>query len=237
MNTPSSYRHIFFDLDGTLTRSRITITEEMKGALRALTASGRDVIIVSGAQKSRLDEQGDRFPCVYLAQNGNHAYALPDGKDIWRDELPASEKAEIMKHVASIPRTWAVKDESDLVEDRGSQISYSLLGHHEELERKEAFDPGGAKRVELLKKYPLVSDAVEVKIGGTTTFDYFKKGRTKGHNVARYVEMSKWKKEECVYVGDALFPGGNDEAVVGVIDVKQVGGPDDTAEFTRAILE
>lgn len=234
--TPSSYRHVFFDLDGTLTRSRTTITGEMKKTLRALMDSGRDVIVVSGAQKSRLDEQGDHFPCIYLAQNGNHAYDLQVGKDIWQDELSLAEKNEIMAHIRSIPRTWAVKDENDLIEDRGSQISYSLLGHHEDIGKKEAFDPGGTKRTALLKQYPLVSDAVEVKIGGTTTFDYFKKGRTKGHNVARYIEMHQWKKEECVYVGDALFPGGNDEAVVGVIDVQQVGGPEETLRFIQSIL-
>lgn len=236
MNTPSSYQHVFFDLDGTLTRSRTTITKEMKDILAKLQASGRDVVIVSGAQKSRLDEQGDHFSCVYLAQNGNHSYLLPDGKDIWHDELSPSEKGEIMKHIASIPPTWPIKDENDLVEDRGSQISYSLLGHHEDIGKKEAFDPGGAKRTALLKQYPLTSDAVEVKIGGTTTFDYFKKGRTKGHNVARYIEMQGWNKDECVYVGDALFPGGNDEAVVGVIDVQQVGGPEETMRFIQSIL-
>lgn len=234
---PSNYRHVFFDLDGTLTRSRTTITEEMKQTLQKLMASGRDVIIVSGAQKSRLDKQSDHFPCVYLAQNGNHAYDLRDGSDIWRDELSPAEKNEIMAHIRSIPRTWPVKDENDLIEDRGSQISYSLIGHHEDIGKKEAFDPGGTRRVALLAQHPLTSDAVEVKIGGTTTFDYFKKGKNKGYNVARYIEMHQWKKEECVYVGDALFPGGNDEAVVGVIAVKQVSGPDDTARFIENILK
>ena len=236
MNLLSSYRHIFFDLDGTLTRSRTTITKGMKDVLTALRKSGRDVIVVSGAQKSRLDEQGDGFPCVYLAQNGNHAYILPGEKELWRDLLSENERAAIMAHIRSIPRVWKVTDGNDLIEDRGSQISYSLLGHHEELSKKEAFDPDGSRRTELLKRYPLVSVLVEVKIGGTTTLDYFKKGKTKGYNVRRYIDANGWKSEECVYVGDALFPGGNDEAVVGVIDVKQVIGPDETASFIREIF-
>ena len=27
-----------------------------------------------------------------------------------------------------------------------------------------------------------------------------------------------WDKDECVYFGDGLYPGGNDEAVIGVIE-------------------
>jgi len=236
MKTPASYRHVFFDLDGTLTRSRTKITSAMKETLATLRGSGRDIVIVSGAQKSRLDEQADQFPAVYLAQNGNHAYMIPGEADLWRDELTEKEKSEIMVHIASIPRTWAVKDEKDLIEDRGCQISYSMLGFHEDIGIKEKFDSDFSRRIALLREHPLVSDTVEVKIAGTTTLDYFRKGMTKGHNVARYIEKNGWKREDCIYVGDALFPGGNDEAVVGVIDTKQVGGPRETTDFIRNIV-
>ena len=43
-----------------------------------------------------------------------------------------------------------------------------------------------------------------------------------------------WKKEECVYFGDMLFPGGNDESVIGVIDTEAVENPDDTLNILRS---
>ena len=46
--------------------------------------------------------------------------------------------------------------------------------------------------------------------------DYFKKGKNK-FNINRLIDLKGWEKEECLFFGDALFPGGNDETVNGVI--------------------
>lgn len=70
---------------------------------------------------------------------------------------------------------------------------------------------------------------MEVQIGGSTCLDYFKKGLNKGANVKKLIEALGWNKDECVYFGDALFPGGNDETVVGIIDTVKVADEVDTA--------
>lgn len=208
----------------------------MKQALLGLLESGRDVIIVSGAEGKQSRYQTEDLPLIFLGQNGNHAYDGKTKTDLWRELLSESEKKEIYTHIASIPRTWPVKDESDLIEDRGSQIAYSLLGHHEDVSKKEVFDPTSKNRIQMLKEYPLISDTVEVVIGGTTCLDYIQKGKHKGYNVTRLIQERGWKKEECIYIGDALFPGGNDEKVLGVIDTKQVENPIMTLEFVNSIL-
>lgn len=230
------HRHFFFDLDNTVTRSRTEISSLMRAALSDLVDSGYDVVIVSGAKVEQALKQTQDFPCYYLGQNGNHAYDGSIKSDMWRNTLTEKEKTEIMEHILSIPRTWAVADEDDLIQDRECQISYSLLGHNEELSKKEAFDPDFSKRKQLLAEHPLVSDTVEIKMGGTTCLDYVPKGKHKGYNVAMLLRHLEWKKEECLYIGDALFPGGNDEAVVGVIDTKQVANPSETLEFLRSVL-
>jgi len=236
MTKPQDYRHIFFDLDNTVTRSRSAITPEMKSALLGLLESGREVIIVSGAEVSQALKQTENLPLIFLGQNGNHAFDGKRQSDLWREQLSDSEKAQIYAHIKSIPVTWDVANKHDLVEDRGSQISYSLLGHHEDVSKKEAFDPKSERRMQILVEHPLVSDTIEVVIGGTTCFDYIRKGFDKGHNVTRLIQERGWKKEECVYVGDALFPGGNDEKVLGVIDTKSVANPDETLGFVQKIL-
>ena len=45
-----------------------------------------------------------------------------------------------------------------------------------------------------------------------------------------------WKKEDCLYVGDALFPGGNDETVIGIVPTHAVKDPDDTFRFIESNL-
>ena len=130
-------KHLFFDLDNTVTRSRSKIAEVMK---EALSESGKDIIIVSGATCKQIAWQVDGVSCFKLGQNGNHAEDR-SGNLIWEELLTTQEKAEIIEHINSMPRTWEVSQVEDLVQDRGCQISYSLLGHNELLEKKEAFDP------------------------------------------------------------------------------------------------
>jgi HAD superfamily hydrolase (TIGR01484 family) len=236
MHNPQSFRHLFFDLDGTVTPSRSLIQTPMAEIMQKVLATGRDVIIVSGAEVKQALSQTGGMPFIYLGQNGNHAYDERLKKDLWREYLTDVEKKEVLAHIASIPRTWEVPDEKDLIEDRNSQISYSLLGHHADKAQKSAFDPKGALRQKLIAEFPFVSESMQVVIGGTTCFDYIKKGFHKGRNVTKLINERGWKKEECVYVGDALYAGGNDETVIGVIDTRAVENPDGTYHFLKEVL-
>lgn len=232
----TTYRHFFFDLDGTITRSRSPIEDSMRKTLATIMRRGGNVVIVSGARVAQGQAQTKNLPCFYLGQNGNHAF---DGKtlnDIWKRELSPQQKKEVFSHIKAIPRDWQVIDETDLIEDRGSQVSYSLLGHHEEVAKKEAFDPDFKKRRALLEEYPFESKTVEVKIGGTTCLDYFERGKNKGYNVTELIRLMNWEKDECIYLGDALFPGGNDETVIGIIETMPVKNPTETINFLKKQL-
>jgi HAD superfamily hydrolase (TIGR01484 family) len=168
-----------------------------------------------------------------MGQNGNHV--VHGEQVLWCEYLTALEIAEIEAHIASLRRAWKVPDENDLVENRGSQVSYSIYGHHAPVPIKEAFDPNQAKRRTLLAEHPLHSNTIEVKIAGTTCLDYFRKGCNKGHNVARLIEHEGWAKDDCIYFGDAIYPGGNDETVYGVIETQGVQNPQDTYEKLTAL--
>lgn len=222
-------KHLFFDLDNTVSRSRSKLSPAMKEFL--LNAS-EDIIIVSGAKCEQIDFQMDGVPCYKLGQNGNHALD-PAGHTLWEEQLTSEQKTQIFDHINSMPRDWEVSDVADLVQDRGCQVSYSLLGHNENLEEKEAFDPHGEKRKNLLMKYPFIAETIQVKIGGTTCFDYTAEGKHKGHFVAKLIEYLSWEKDDAIYFGDMLFPGGNDESVIGVIDTQAVENPDDTLRHLK----
>lgn len=223
--------HLFFDLDNTVTRSRSKISTQLK---EILNNTRHDVILVSGAVCPQIAWQVDGVACYKLGQNGNHALA-PDDAILWEEQLSKIDEATIHSHINSIPRTWAVSDERDLVQDRGCQISYSLLGHNEVLEKKEAFDPKGEVRKQLLTDFPFVSDTLDVKIGGTTCFDYTAKGKHKGFYVDLLIKQLGWEKSDCLYFGDMLFPGGNDESVIGVIPTQAVANPEDTVKKLATI--
>jgi HAD superfamily hydrolase (TIGR01484 family) len=223
MDPDKHYLRLILDLDNTLTHTHATVTPEMKTLLVSLRC---DIVVVSTHTTAVMQGQLDGLPCYLLGQHGNEAR---NGDDIlWRDVLTKEERAEIMTHIRSLPRTWAVPDENDLVDDRGCTISYSLYGHHAPSEDKQRFDPDQAIRIGLLAQHPFHSERIEVKIGGTTTLDYIKKRHTKGFNIARLCTYKSWNIDTCLYIGDMLYPGGNDETVIGIVDTQSVSGPDDT---------
>lgn len=127
-------KYLFFDLDGTLTPSRQKIREEMAKILPTL---GRTIIVVSGSKNSQIRTQIGDLSVYSLGQNGNQAFD-PYGNLLWENTLLTEDKRAVEKHIGLIrPKlTYAIPDENDLIEDRGSQISFSIYGHNAPPEEK-----------------------------------------------------------------------------------------------------
>ena len=226
-----AYKHLFCDMDGTITPSRSKISSEIKAFLTNLEQS---IGVISGSHNRQMEFQVDGLKIIKMGQNGNHTIDI-DGTELWFDKIEESEKAEILDHIKKV---WAlcdqnVPDKADLIEDRGSQISLSIYGHHADPEAKKAFDGDFVKRKALLEAVPFESETIEVRLGGSTCLDYFKKGKNKGYNIARLISHKGWKREECIFFGDALFPGGNDETVVGVIETISVANSEDMVQKVK----
>ena len=242
-------KHFFFDLDQTLTESRSVIRDDHMELLKDLSDM-YDVVIVSGAQRSQMEKQlpalAEQSGMYVLAQNGNDAYGKyhlhkESGESyeqhLWHNTLSWVEKFRVFKYIEDIITDGLkFKNLDDLVEDRGCQISFSLVGHHMPLGMKAAFDPDREKRRALLQKIPFHSDNLEVRIGGTTCLDFFKRGAHKGNNCRLLTELEHWNLEDCVYYGDALDKGGNDETVIGIMKTVAVRGPEDTFNHIKEIL-
>lgn len=237
-------QHFFFDLDNTLTPSKSLIQSEYAPLYAQLCAT-RDVVVVSG--HGVRDIRAHLAPaCEYgyvaLGQNGNTAEDK-DGNLLWNNALSQEQKSAIYAFITKVRAylNYTVRDEDDIIEDRDSQIAFSLIGHHEDKAKKDAFDPDHEIRVGVLKTFAedvqaLQAHNVEVRIGGSTNLDFFTLGRNKGYNVRALLENMNWSADSCVYVGDALFPGGNDETVIGILPTRSVKNPDETFSFIREVL-
>lgn len=213
-------KYIFFDLDGTLCESKQPIDLHLLRDLEILNGHYR-VIIISGAEYSRMLVQAPIAYVTYMAQNGNEVYE--NGNLLWKNIF--MEKPKVEQHYSQCAYELGIQIEDDMVDDRGCQISFSFIGHNAPKEIKALFDPKREIRMELLKKYPF-DHAV---IGGTTCIDYIP--YTKGENIREYLKLHKIKSCECLYIGDAFMPYGNDTTVVGVIPTFQVRSPLETQKF------
>lgn len=204
-------------MDKTIAPAREPMLKEMH---ELLTELPHDIVIVSGSLLSQIEFQSHKLPAYYLGVNGNHANDT-ENNELW-NHPPLSEehKQEIHDHIARVIDLLDhdLNHEWNPIEDRGSQVTFSPIGNTAPVELKRHYDPERLKREKWLQEIPFASEELMVKIGGSTSFDYIHKDRHKGTNVQKLINQMGWNKEDCVYFGDGLYPGGNDEVVIGVID-------------------
>lgn len=218
----------------TIAPSRQPILPEM---YELLSNAPCDVIIVSGSTVDQIKYQSNNLRSFKLGQNGNHAID-PEGVELWHSPLEQHHRDQILDHISEIMEILdhEVNHEWNPIEDRGAQITFSPIGNTAPVELKKTYDPDRQKRLKLIETIPFASEDLVVKIGGSTSLDYLHKDRHKGTNVAKLIELAGWDKDECIYYGDGLYPGGNDEAVIGVIETVLVEDHLDTYKKLRVLL-
>jgi HAD superfamily hydrolase (TIGR01484 family) len=240
------YKHFFFDVDNTLTRSKSPIEPDHEDILVTL-AQMANVIVVSGSSEKNIwgrltdASKGHYFS---LTQNGNRAFDK-DRTLMWERLLSDSQKDAVTRFVelARAHTPTVVPDENDLLEDRGCQMAFSFIGQHADIALKEQFDPDFSKRRAVLDDLRAEVErldrehGLEITIGGTTNLDIYLKGKNKGHNARELIIRNGWLPDECLYIGDALFPGGNDATVVGVMETHPVKNYHETFEYLQSLLD
>lgn len=229
MKALHEYTHLFFDLDNTLTRSRTVIESGHREVLQQLK---QDVAVISGTHHLQIAIQLQHLPVIVMGQTGNHTFSK-SGTELWNDVLSPQEEEEILSHISLLRPLLQheIPNEDDLIAFRGAQISFSILGHTAPVDDKERIDPDLTIRKKLLVEIPFSSKTVDLCISGTTSLNYYLRGRHKGFNVQRLIDYYSWNNVECLYIGDSFYPGGNDEAVIGVIDTHQVSDFRETYEL------
>src|SRR3989344_1088887 len=234
------YDTIIFDMDGTLTESRGAMDPASVEAFEKLCAAFM-VAVISGADVGQMKTQipFDAFwrhgvPLYLMALNGN--VCVHNGTEKWRTALFWRDRMEILKHIAALRTEFPceIMDESDLVEDRAAQVSFSFIGHHAPRGKKAEFDKKGILRSEALAKVPFTSKNIVVKVGGTTCLDYMPRDGTKAHNARKL--FGEEGLRSALFVGDSLTPGGNDAVMVGVTDCVMVENPRETFRFIDRLL-
>ena len=230
-----NYKHLFFDMDLTVAPSREPILPEMFDLLNSLP---HDIVIVSGQLLEKINWQTSSIPAYYLGNNGNHANDIQNN-ELWKNpDLDENHRKEILDHINEIIGLLDhdLNHDWNPIEDRGSQITFSPIGNTAPVEHKRVYDPDRSKREGFIKTAPLKSEDIIVKIGGSTSLDYIHNKRHKGANVQKLIDHMNWNKDECVYFGDGLYPGGNDEAVIGVIETIAVDDHEDTYRKLKQLL-
>ncbi len=250
---------IVFDMDGTLTESKSPLEKGMAQLLGKLLENHK-VAVISGGRIETFQKQFLpylKFPKKLL----NNLFLFPTSgaafynyKNKWgkvyAHDLSTAEKKQIVKAfdevLEQIDYVAPKKVYGVTLEDRKSQMSFSPLGQEiaavlgkkgvrmkEEWKKKN--DPIRLKIAKLLaKKLP----KLEVRVGGITTIDITHKGIDKAYGVRQMEKHLKVPMKDMLFVGDAIYPHGNDYAVTKTkADYVKVEGPKETKKVIEEILK
>lgn len=242
---------LIFDLDGTLAESKSPMTKEM-GTVLARLLQKMPVAVMSGGSYAQFQKQmlealppSANLANLYLfPTSAAQCFAWEDGE--WRlrysNPFTPEEKTKILAALADSlretgldvppPQIWG-----EQTEDRGSQITWSALGQQAPVAEKTAWDPDRKKRAPLqaalLRRLPDFS----VRVNATNSIDITRRGINKAYGVRQLSDMLGVPISEMLYVGDALFPGGNDEIVKETgVPTEQINGPAETAQVIEKTL-
>src|SRR3989344_5863668 len=94
------------------------------------------------------------------------------------------------------------------------QITMSALGQNAPVELKKLWDPNQDKRRKLKAVLDKYLKDFEVRMGGTTSIDVSRKGIDKAYGINKIEDILRINKSEMVFIGDALYEGGNDYPVI-----------------------
>jgi phosphomannomutase len=241
-------RLIVFDLDGTLAKSKAALDDEMAALLGRLLDVVK-VAIISGGDFPQFQEQvlghlpaGSNLKNLSLLPTSGTKFFIYDGqwRKLYSEDLSDAEKKKIEDALeAAVAQTGLQPQETwgERIEDRGTQITYSALGQQAPLDAKVKWDPDFAKRKRIKAILDGMLPEFSITLGGSTSIDVTHPGIDKGYGIRKLRDVLQIPIEEMLFVGDALFPGGNDyPAKQAGAESIEVRDPEETKAVVETII-
>ena len=239
---------IVFDLDGTLAESKSSLDAAMAALLHDLLGIVKVAVISGGAWPqfekqvlSNLPHDESLKNLSILPTCGTQFFRYNgDWKKIYSEDLSADEREKIVRSLEKAVEASgfkAAKIWGETIEDRGSQITFSALGQQAPLEEKDKWDPDFAKRKKIKTTLDTLIPEFSVRLGGATSIDVTKPGIDKGYGVRKLRDILGISLQEMLFIGDALFEGGNDyPAKAAGVESISVRGPSETKLVIETIV-
>ncbi len=243
----NSKKVIVCDLDGTLAPSKASISPDMAEVLNHVLARQYVAVISGGAfpqfQKqliAKLDNSPERLKNLILFPTmGGACYVYDAEKKGWKvlyeERLSDKEMNKIIKALGEAVSELKIDlsgNYGEIIEKRGSQVTFSGKGQEAPYSVKEKWDPDQSKRKKIIQILKKKIPEFDANLGGISSIDITQKGINKAFAIRKIKEILKVKEPDMIFVGDALYKGGNDESVKTTgIDFIQEDNPNQTLEF------
>jgi phosphomannomutase len=249
---------IIFDLDGTLTETKMDMGSDMAKVLRALLKKKKVAVIGGGSYKQFGKQFLTELHCppsllsnlFIFPTTATSFYRYSRGwKKVYSFRLSKTEEASIkkafklvLKEIHYIPPQ---KTYGKVLEDRGAEFTFSALGQdvvavlgEKGVKLKEQWTREHTPlKLEIAKLVQKRLPKLEVRAAGFTSIDVTKKGIDKAYGVRQIKRRLHIPIKDMLFVGDALSPGGNDYAAKRTgIDCVAVKGPGETKRIIESLI-
>ncbi len=248
---------LVFDLDDTLAVSKSAISDQMAELLAEILNYYQVCVITGGkieqikqqvinplTEKLSADQKEKKLTKIHLMPTCGtcyYRYSNQQWQLEYQEDLTDQQKAEIFQVIEEEAKKiglWEENPDGQIIEDRLSQVTYSALGQQATPEKKYQWaEKNQSKRLKLRQQIADRLPDLEVRVGGTTSIDITKIGIDKAYGVSRLIELNELTKDELLFFGDKLQPGGNDYPVQALgVDSIEVAGWQTTAYVLRGVL-
>jgi HAD superfamily hydrolase (TIGR01484 family) len=246
-----------FDLDGTLAPSKSTLPPVM-GELLAELLNVYEICVISGGKFGQFQTQlldglqasEDLLEKLHLMPTcGTQYYHFNNGEwqQVYAENFSDEQKQKILQALNESIDALGFREPKvygEIIEDRGSQITFSALGQDivarlgdEGVRLKEEWDPDSTKKNTLRDYIANLIPEFEVRVGGGTSIDITQPGIDKAYGMQKLMDLCQVTKDEILFFGDRLDEGGNDYPVKAFgIDTQSVSGWEDTATRLKYLL-
>jgi len=247
---------IAFDLDDTLAPSKSSLDPRMAGLLADLLEVV-EVSVISGGQFGQFQSQliaglpataSASFGRLHLLPTcGTQYYRFDrgtDGTTGWQQQYAENLSTEQKTAALSALETnakklglWESETWGPILEDRGSQVTFSALGQDAPVDAKKAWDPTGARKESLRAAVAPLLPELEVRSGGSTSIDITRQGIDKAYGMEKLAALTGIPLDRMLFIGDRLDEGGNDYPVKAMgVRTHAVAGWHDTADYVAAFI-
>lgn len=196
-----------FDIDGTLTPSRLPINKKFE-AFFLKWMKGKQVFFVTGSDKDKTIEQiGEKIwkKATRCYQScGNAVYE--NGKLISQLDFPLDNQLERLLIRFMNESKWSGKYEIN-IEPRIGLINFSTIGRECPQDARDEYYNNETEREGFCKTIIEQFPELEASVGGQISIDIYPKGKNKA-------QVLDDIKGDITFFGDKCLPGGNDFPIV-----------------------
>ena len=242
-------RIFIFDVDGTLTPSRLPMTKEFQKFFKEWIKKNK-FYLVTGSDLPKLQEQ----MCFYdIEAEGIFTCC---GNQFWKPDSSIVNTSAELIYNNKFEMTTKLKNSLEVmlmssqykyrygnhIEDRGSMVNFSVVGRNCTQEQREEYyewdkEKGERRKMSIFLKNKFKDlDAV---IGGQISIDIYPKGMDKSQ-VLNVIEQERLvPPNEYIFIGDGIENGGNDYPLAELMDNTEICDWYHTKgwEHTKEILE